>query len=67
MHVPRERLDAAVDHLREENVEVYGPTHFQWMRAASYYFYDPDGNLLEFWSPDPTARSRQESTDKEVV
>jgi hypothetical protein len=22
------------------------------MRALSYYFYDPDGNLLEFWSPD---------------
>jgi len=23
------------------------------MNARSYYFYDPDGNLLEFWSPDP--------------
>jgi catechol 2,3-dioxygenase-like lactoylglutathione lyase family enzyme len=32
---------------------VYGPTEFEWMKARSYYFYDPDGNLLEFWSPDP--------------
>jgi hypothetical protein len=23
------------------------------MRATSYYFYDPEGNLLEFWSPEP--------------
>ena len=23
-----------------------------WMQATSYYFYDPDGNLLEFWSQD---------------
>ena len=31
---------------------VYGPTRFDWMNATSYYFYDSDGNLLEFWSPD---------------
>jgi hypothetical protein len=24
-----------------------------WMNASSYHFYDPDGNLLEFWSPEP--------------
>ena len=52
-HVPRERLATAVEHVRSQDVEVYGPVHFDWMKASSYYFYDPDGNLLEFWSPDP--------------
>ena len=52
-NVPREKLDAAVQHVRRHGVEVYGPAHFEWMRAEAYYFYDPDGNLLEFWSPDP--------------
>ncbi len=51
--VPREKLASAVEHVRECGVEVHGPTHFDWMRATSYYFYDPDGNLLEFWSSDP--------------
>jgi catechol-2,3-dioxygenase len=52
-NVPRGRLAAAVAHVREHGVEVYGPVHFEWMSATSYYFYDPDGNLLELWSPDP--------------
>jgi len=52
-HVPREKLAAAVDHVRSRDVEVYGPVKFEWMNASSYYFYDPDGNLLEFWSPEP--------------
>jgi catechol 2,3-dioxygenase-like lactoylglutathione lyase family enzyme len=52
--VPRERLDAAVAHMRDHGVEVYGPAHFDWMAGATaYYFYDPDGNLVEFWSPEP--------------
>jgi catechol 2,3-dioxygenase-like lactoylglutathione lyase family enzyme len=50
--VPPADLEAAVGHVRAAGVEVYGPTWFQWMRARSYYFYDPDGNLLEWWSPD---------------
>jgi len=52
-NVPRQRLAAAVDHVRGRDVAVYGPVRFEWMNAVSYYFYDPDGNLLEFWSPDP--------------
>jgi catechol-2,3-dioxygenase len=50
--VSRERLAAAVEHVRVSGVEVYGPARFDWMNATSYYFYDPDGNLIEFWSPD---------------
>ncbi len=49
--VSPEKLEAAVAHVRSHGVEVYGPTYFEWMRAESYYFYDPDGNLLEWWAP----------------
>ena len=51
--VAREELDEAVERVRNAGVEVYGPVVFDWMQASSYYFYDPDANLLEFWSPDP--------------
>ena len=53
--VPRNRFEEAVTHLRSQGVEVYGPVNLDWMNALSYYFYDPDGNLLEFWSPQPTS------------
>jgi catechol 2,3-dioxygenase-like lactoylglutathione lyase family enzyme len=51
--VPRADLEPAVAQVRAAGVAVYGPTQLTWMRALSYYFYDPDGNLLEWWSPDP--------------
>jgi catechol 2,3-dioxygenase-like lactoylglutathione lyase family enzyme len=43
--VAPEELEPALERVRAAGVEVYG------MSARSYYFYDPDGNLLEFWSP----------------
>ena len=49
--VAREDLDESVERVRRASVEVYGPVDFDWMQARSYYFYDLDGNLLEFWSP----------------
>ena len=52
-NVPIERLADAVGHVRSKGIELFGPVHFDWMNATSYYFYDPDGNLLEFWSPGP--------------
>jgi catechol 2,3-dioxygenase-like lactoylglutathione lyase family enzyme len=48
-------LDESVEHVRAAGVEVYGPVELDWMDAQSYYFYDPDGNLLEFWSPQAEA------------
>jgi len=51
--VARAELDDAVDRVRRAGVDVYGPVDFEWMSALAYYFYDPDGNLLEFWSPNP--------------
>ena len=53
--VPRERLDEAVAHAQKHGVEVYGPVHFDWQDVLSYYFYDLDGNLVEFWSPQKPA------------
>ena len=45
-------LDAAVERVRAAGVDVYGPVEFdEPFNAQSYYFYDPDGNLLEFFSP----------------
>jgi catechol 2,3-dioxygenase-like lactoylglutathione lyase family enzyme len=51
--IARDQLDAAVARARRAGVEVHGPVELDWMNAQSYYFYDPDGNLLEFWSPSP--------------
>jgi catechol 2,3-dioxygenase-like lactoylglutathione lyase family enzyme len=49
--VAHDDLDGAVNRVRNAGVDVYGPVDFPWMDACAYYFYDPDGNLLEFWSP----------------
>ena len=51
--VARDDLDAAVERVRAAGIDVYGPVELDWMNAESYYFYDLDGNLLEFWSPNP--------------
>jgi catechol 2,3-dioxygenase-like lactoylglutathione lyase family enzyme len=53
--VSPEDLDESVERVRAAGVEVYGPVELDWMEAQSYYFYDPDGNLLEFWSPQAEA------------
>ena len=50
--VPRETLKTAISNLREHRSEVYGLADIRWMRSRAYYFFDPDGNLLEFWSPE---------------
>ncbi len=57
LEVPSERLAAAVEHVRSRDVEVYGPIRLEWMKADSYYFYDLDGNLIEWWSEDSLVRN----------
>ncbi len=52
LNVTRADLDSATERVRSSGVDVLGPTRFDWMRATSYYFYDLDGNLIEYWSPD---------------
>jgi catechol 2,3-dioxygenase-like lactoylglutathione lyase family enzyme len=51
--VARAELPAAVQRVRAAGIEVYGPQRLEWMKADSWYFFDPDGNELEWWSPDP--------------
>ena len=50
--VGRKKLEQAIEKVKTSGVEIYGPVDFKWMKAKSYYFYDPDGNLIEYWSPD---------------
>ncbi len=50
--VARINLEQAIEKVKRIGVEIYGPVDFKWMNAKSYYFYDPDGNLIEYWSPD---------------
>jgi catechol 2,3-dioxygenase-like lactoylglutathione lyase family enzyme len=59
LEVARDDLDEAVARVRHAGVDVYGPIDFEDVfNARSYYFYDPDGNLLEFWSPALTKPAR---------
>lgn len=53
MRVPTEQRELVLARLESNGVEVYGPEVWEPGRfeGASYYFYDPDGNLLEFWFP----------------
>ena len=51
LRVERAELDPALERLRAHGVEILGPTRFEWMNAESHYFYDPAGNLAEFWTP----------------
>ena len=55
MRVERSLLDTALQRVRSHGIEILGPEKFPWMRAISYYFYDPDANLVEFWSPEQGA------------
>jgi catechol-2,3-dioxygenase len=50
--VTRDNLEQAIEKIKSTGIEVYGPVDFKWMKAKSYYFYDLDGNLIEYWSPD---------------
>ncbi len=53
MEVRKANLPAMLDRLRAAGIAVHGPVRLDWMKAESVYFYDPDANLVEFWSPDP--------------
>ena len=54
--VARDQLEDEVARVRAAGVHVHGPVELDWMDAESYYFYDLDGNLLEFWSPRVSTR-----------
>ncbi len=50
--VGRSTLEAHLSRVRGAGFEILGPSRLEWMSADAHYFYDPDGNLVEFWSPD---------------
>lgn len=49
--VPAANLEEAIQRVRVQGVEVLGPQRFDLQNAVAYYFYDFDGNLVEYWSP----------------
>ncbi|PJA97779.1 MAG: hypothetical protein CO128_10765 [Ignavibacteriales bacterium CG_4_9_14_3_um_filter_30_11] len=51
IEVNRLNLESVLSKLKNSNVKIYGPIEFEWMNAISYYFYDLDGNLVEYWPP----------------
>ncbi len=51
LEVDKDNLQKALDKLKENKITIYGPVDFEWMNAKSYYFYDPDNNLVEYWTP----------------
>jgi catechol 2,3-dioxygenase-like lactoylglutathione lyase family enzyme len=53
LQVSRKKVEKAVEHVRRCGVEVSGPVRFDAMNAISFFFRDPNGHLVEFWSPDP--------------
>ncbi len=49
--VPSDRFDDAVAQLKAKNIAIHGPLELAWMNARACYFWDPEGHLVEFWSP----------------
>lgn len=51
LEVPGSEIAAATARVRRAGVPLWGPVYLEWMNADSWYLYDPDGNLVEFWTP----------------
>jgi len=52
--------EAFLQNARSHGVKVYGP--HEWddrMKGKSYYCYDPDDNLVEYWFPSPKSSVNQ--------
>ena len=52
--------ESALERLRSHGVTVYGPAEWEPGRftGVSYYFYDTDNNLVEYWFPEPQRKPK---------
>jgi catechol-2,3-dioxygenase len=53
LSVPREKLEEAIEHIGSGGVEIHGPVDHEGMKSRSVHLFDPDGNRVELWSPEP--------------
>jgi catechol 2,3-dioxygenase-like lactoylglutathione lyase family enzyme len=52
MHLPAERYDAAVAHLRAQGADVIEHEFPSYEDSRAAYVDDPDGNVVELWTWD---------------
>jgi len=52
MHVPPDRYDAAVEHLRAQRQDVVEHAFPGYEDSRAAYVDDPDGNVVELWTWD---------------
>lgn len=47
----QEDVEHTTEAAQRTGAEIHGPVAMEWMNAESRYLYDPDGNLVELWTP----------------
>ena len=52
MHLPPDRYDAAVEHLRAQRQDVIEHAFPGYEASRAAYVDDPDGNVVELWTWD---------------
>jgi len=52
MHIPPDRYDAAIEHLRSIGQEVVEHAFPSYQDSRALYVDDPDGNVVELWTWD---------------
>jgi catechol 2,3-dioxygenase-like lactoylglutathione lyase family enzyme len=59
MHIPPDRYDAAIEHLRGLGQEVIEHAFPAYQDSRALYVDDPDGNVVELWTWDVANHLRQ--------
>ena len=63
MHIPEERYDAAIEHLRALGQDVSEHAFLGYGGSRALYVDDPDGNVVELWTWDVARHLRSDSGD----
>jgi catechol 2,3-dioxygenase-like lactoylglutathione lyase family enzyme len=61
MHIPEERYDAAIEHLRALGQDVSEHAFPGYGGSRALYVDDPDGNVVELWTWDVAGHLRSGS------